>query len=94
MTTVKYIGIYHDPHQERVVFQRGKGDRQFGYVCKCEDCTHGRSPIQDMHRVRVFELPEPMSPAEYEEYINDIPEPLVSVLDEVGEEYGYVGDRR
>lgn len=92
MTIIKYATIGHARTSDTLVVRRGKESGLIAYrPPEDEDATVFSDPI---YAERVVELPEPMTPTEYDEYLEtallelDGDEPISTAYLEVASERG------
>lgn len=76
MTRIKYATISRVPEEERIIIQRGKKEQTINGLRKLED-GDGFDELT-FEPEEVVELPETMSPTEYDEYmegdLDDLPD--------------------
>jgi len=89
MTVIKYATVCFARSSERVVVARGKKSGQVGFLPP-ED-GDGSIFADPLYAEEVVELPEPMTPTEYDEYLKDgeeMPDKIREVVERVREEKG------
>lgn len=89
MTIIKYATVCFARSSEKVVVARGKESGQVGFRQPEDDDT---SIFEDpLYAEEVVELPEPMTPTEYDEYLTDgeeMPDTIREAVERVREEKG------
>lgn len=74
MTLVQYATVYQSEPTDRVLLARGRCEKTQEMMRESPD---GAQEIVRMHRVDVLELPEPMSPTEYQHWSEEHSEEIL-----------------
>jgi hypothetical protein len=90
MTQIKYATIAHGQGTDQLIICREKKTGQVGYL----PANDADNPIGiPLHSEVVVELPETLTPTEFDEYVDDklgqqVGEPITAAMLEVAEEKG------
>lgn len=90
MTIIKYATVAHARTSDGIVLARGKKTGQIGYKPPEDGDDLFHDPV---YSEKVVELPDRMTPSEYEEYVEETvgheeDDPVTQAIHEVAEEKG------